>query len=115
MAYGGVDLTRSSQDSAPFAYGPILVNFLVFFSGVVHALVTLRLGFRCGHLAGNSLVCANFVRITVEDGVQWAASKTFEVQGRCQFVHRMIGCMWVFSFFCSVLKWLYPKVYCGKD
>jgi len=94
----------------------VLVNFLVFFfSGIVHALVTLQLGFRCGIWQDIAWFCANFVGIMVEDGVQSAVLKAFKVRGRYQFYFRMIGYMWVFGFFFwSVPKWQYPKVYCGK-
>ena len=92
----------------------LFINFSVFlFSGVVHALVTLQLGFTCGYWEDISWFCLNFVAILVEDSFQ----RTFRKLGgwtKNQTLGKAVGTIWVFAFFFwSLPKSQYPKIHCG--
>ena len=91
----------------------LFVNFSVFLlSGVVHALVTLQLGFRCGYWEDVSWFCLNFVAMLVEERVQWAFGK-LGGWTRNQALGKGVGMVWVFGFFFwSLPKTQYPKIYC---
>jgi hypothetical protein len=93
--------------------GKLLVNFVVFFlSGVVHALVTWKLGFTCGYWEDIEWFCLNFLGVLVEECMQWVINKGFRL-GKQSTRWKRIGYVWVFGFFFwSLPKTQYPKVFC---
>lgn len=94
--------------------GRLLINFIVFFlSGIVHALVTWKLGFTCGYWEDIGWFCLNFLGILLEEGIQWVYSKCFNVDGKINTTRKVIGFLWVFGFFFwSLPKTQYPKMFC---
>ena len=86
-------------------------TFLI--SGVVHAMITVQLGFRCGYMEDIVFFCLNYAAMLAEELVQ----RTFSPHvGRWQNgpVGRAVGFLWVYGFFFwSVPKQQYPKIYCG--
>ena len=93
----------------------VVVNFLAFlFSGCCHALVSWRIGHRCGIWKGVGWFGGNFGAIVVERGVQTGFRRVFGSQAGKSRWGRFFGYVWVFAFmFWSVPKWQDPKVICG--
>jgi hypothetical protein len=83
--------------------GRALINFTVFFlSGIVHTLVIWKLGFTCGYWEEISWFCLNFLAIFMEEGIQWVSSKYFLSSRKGITTRKIIGFLWVFSFFSFV-------------
>ena len=86
-------------------------TFLI--SGVVHAIITVQLGFRCGYMEDIVFFCLNYAAMLAEELVQ----QTFSPQVRRWQngpVGRAVGFLWVYGFFFwSLPKQQYPKIYCG--
>ena len=95
----------------------LVVNFLIFFiSGVVHALVTLRLGFSCGYWEDIAWFCLNFAAFILEEAVQRFVHRSRLLRGifRTSRAGKVIGTFWVFLFFFwSLPKTQYPKIMCA--
>ncbi len=82
-------------------------------SGVVHAMITVQLGFRCGYMEDIVFFCLNYAAMLAEELVQLTISPHV---GRWQNgpVGRALGFLWVYGFFFwSLPKQQYPKIYCG--
>ena len=82
-------------------------------SGVVHAIITVQLGFRCGYMEDIVFFCLNYAAMLAEEIVQQTISPRL---GRWQNgpVGRALGFLWVYGFFFwSLPKQQYPKIYCG--
>ena len=82
-------------------------------SGVVHAMITVQLGFRCGYMEDIVFFCLNYAAILAEELVQQTISPHV---GRWQNgpVGKALGFLWVYGFFFwSLPKQQYPKIYCG--
>jgi hypothetical protein len=89
-----------------------LTLLFFFLSGVVHALVTWKLGFTCGYWENIGWFCLNFLGVLVEEGMQWVINKGFR-PGKQSTRWKRIGYVWVFGFFFwSLPKTQYPKVFC---
>jgi hypothetical protein len=109
------DVFGISRASAAYR---LLVTFLVFlFSGIVHALVSWRLGYRCGVWEEVAWFCMNFVAILFEDAVQQGfviVSRRYQWDKSYHTFWKPLGFIWVFGFFFwSYPKVYYPKMYCG--
>lgn len=92
------------------------VGFSVFLiSGIVHACITVQLGFACGYWEDLEFFVLCYVAVLVEEGVQLAASRCIVRCGGWQdgWICRGLGYVWVFAFLFWVLpKHQYPKVLC---
>jgi hypothetical protein len=109
---------RLRQRSMP---GQLVINFIVFLiSGIMHALVTRQMGYRCGAWRDVWWFCANFEAIAAETLLQQLLETLFpQRRGGSKttvpVLERALGFLWVFAFFFwSVPKWQYPKVHCGQ-
>lgn len=93
----------------------VWVNFPVFFiSGMVHALITLQLGFKCGYWEDLAFFVMCNAALLVEEGVQRAASWALGEYWQSGWICRVLGYAWVFEFLFLVLpKHQYPKVLCA--
>ena len=115
-AYGSL-LSRKVLGLLPGSFADrSCVNFSVFLiSGIVHALITVQLGFACGYWEDLAFFVICYAAVLVEEGVQLAASRTFIGRGEWQdgWICRGLGYLWVFGFLFWVLpKHQYPKVLC---
>ncbi|OCK92291.1 uncharacterized protein K441DRAFT_663555 [Cenococcum geophilum 1.58] len=107
-------LFRIDPRSTP---GRLLVAFLIFFlSGMAHAVVTWRIGFRCGWWQDLWWFCANFAGIQVEEVVKVVAKAVLgkKVLRGLPGLERAVGYAWTWGFlFWSLPKLQYPKMMCG--
>ena len=93
-------------------------NFFVFFmSGMMHVLVSWRLGFRCGQVEELQWFCLNFAGILTEEAFQHLVARTWcfrpSGKGWNTFLRRTVGHLWVFLFlFWSLPKYHYPQMFC---
>ena len=98
------------------------------YSGIVHSLVSIRMGFECANWTDVGWFVLNFVAIVIEQALlastRKPVSRAFRSIGldeqrdfkKIGMIKRAIGHLWVFTFFFwSVPKWLYPKTYCGRS
>lgn len=93
----------------------ICVNFSVFFiSGIVHAFITVQLGFKCGYWEDLAFFIMCYAALLVEGGVQRVASGVFGEAWQSGWICRILRYTWVFGFLFWVLpKHQYPKVLCA--
>lgn len=93
----------------------ICVNFSVFLiSGVVHAFITVQLGFKCGYWEDLAFFVMCYAALLVEESAQRAASRAFGDTWQNGWISRVLGYTWVFGFLFWVLpKHQYPKVLCA--
>ena len=94
----------------------ICVNCSVFFiSGVVHAFITVQLGFKCGYFEDLAFFIVCYSALLVEVGVQRVASGVLGEAWQSGWICRILGYTWVFGFLFWVLpKHQYPKVLCAS-
>ena len=94
----------------------ICVNFSVFFiSGIVHAFITVQLGFKCGYWEDLAFFIMCYAALLVEVSVQRVASWVLGEAWQSSWICRILGYMWVFGFLFWVLpKHQYPKVLCAS-
>lgn len=94
------------------AAGRVLVPFLVFlFSGIMHGLITWRLGFRCGWWADIIWFCTQFGAIVLEDAVVSRATASRKLTPK---VRAMIGYAWTWSLLLYSIPTLQmAKIECG--
>ena len=113
-AFGAVLCEKVLRLSSRSFFGRIVVHFLVFFlSGVVHALVTLQLGFTCGYWEDIAWFALNFAALLTEEGVQWLFSMLLTGPNGHRALGKAVGFLWVFTFlFWSLPKSQYPKMHC---
>ena len=91
------------------------VNFSVFLiSGVVHACITVQLGFKCGHWEDLAFFVICYAALLVEEGWQRGVSWVLGGARPKQWICKLLGYTWVFAFLFWVLpKYQYPKVLCA--
>lgn len=91
------------------------VRFSVFLiSGIVHACITVQLGFKCGYWEDLAFFVMCFAALLFEEGMQRAAYRAFGEAWQNGWICRILGYIWVFGFFFWVLpKHQYPKVLCA--
>ena len=114
-AYGSV-LSQSILRLPPGSSADrICVNFTVFLiSGIVHACITVQLGFKCGYWEDLEFFLMCYAAMLVEEGVQCVASRVFSQPWQSGWISRILGYTWVFGFLFWVLpKHQYPKVLCA--
>ena len=82
-------------------------------SGVVHAMITVQLGFKCGYMEDILFFCLNYAAMLAEELVQQTISPHVG-KWRNGPVGKGPGFLWVYGFFFwSLPKQQYPKIYCG--
>ncbi len=82
-------------------------------SGVVHAMITVQLGFRCGYMEDILFFCLNYAAMLAEELVQQTISPHVGMWQNGP-VGKALGFLWVYGFFFWLLpKQQYPKIYCG--
>ena len=93
----------------------ICVNFSVFLtSGVVHALMTVQHGFKCGYWEDLGFFIMSYAALLGEEGAQRATSQAFGRTWQKGWICRVLGYTWVFGFLFWVLpKHQYAKVLCA--
>ena len=114
-AYGSV-LSQGTLRLPPGSIADrICVNFTVFLiSGIVHACITVQLGFRCGYREDLEFFLMCYAAMLVEEGVQHVVSRAFSKSWWSGWTGRGLGYIWVFGFLFWVLpKHQYPKVMCA--
>ena len=91
------------------------VNFSVFLiSGIVHACITVQLGFRCGYWEDLEFFLMCYAALLVEEGVQRAAYSAFGRAWPSMWICKILGYTWLFGFLFWVLpKHQYPKILCA--
>ena len=91
------------------------VNFSVFLiSGVVHACITVQLGFKCGYWEDLTFFVICYAALLIEEGVQRAVSWALGGAWPKQWICKLLGYTWVFAFLFWVLpKYQYSKVLCA--
>jgi hypothetical protein len=98
-------------------FGKLVINSTVFFlSGVVHALVTLQLGYSCGYWEDLHWFCLNFAAIFAESVVQGVLCEVLGEGARSRMMKKTLGYVWVFGFlFWSLPKSQFPKMRCSPQ
>ena len=82
-------------------------------SGVVHAMITVQLGFKCGYMEDILFFCLNYAAMLAEEVVQQIISPHVG-KWKNGPVGKALGFLWVYGFFFWALpKQQYPKIYCG--
>ena len=82
-------------------------------AGVVHAMITVALGFKCGYIEDILFFCLNYAAILTEELVQQTISPHVG-KWKDGPVGKAIGFLWVYGFFFwSLPKQQYPKIFCG--
>ena len=70
----------------------ICVNFSVFLiSGIVHAFITVQLGFKCGYWEDLAFFVMNYAALLTEEAVQRAASRAFGGAWQSGWICRGLG------------------------
>lgn len=117
LCYGSLISRKILGLRAGSAVDRLVINFSVFFiSGVVHALVTLKLGFTCGYWEDIAWFCLNFAALVVEEAVQRFVHRARVLRNisGTSCVGKGFGLIWVFLFFFwSLPKTQYSKIVCG--
>ena len=117
LGYGSLVSRKILRLQADSAVDRLVVNFSIFFiSGVVHALVTLRLGFTCGYWEDIAWFSLNFAALLLEEAVQNFVhqSPVLRKASEKSYVEKGIGMTWVFLFFFwSLPKTQFPKIMCA--
>ena len=93
------------------------VKFSVFLiSGIVHACITVQLGFKCGNWEDLAFFVICYAALLAEEGLQGALSWAFGGAWPNQWICKLLGYTWVFGFLFWVLpKHQYPKVLCAPS
>ena len=113
-AYGSF-LSQKIMNLPPGSFADrTCVNFCIFLiSGIVHACITVQLGFKCGYWEDVEFFLICYAALLAEEGVQRAGSRVFGRLWQNGWICRGLGYTWVFGFLFWVLpKHQYPKVLC---
>lgn len=117
LGWGSLVSRKILRIPAGSAIDRLVISFLVFFiSGVIHALVTIRLGFTCGYWEDIAWFCLNFAALISEGYAQRLIYRSRLLRGifETSCAGKGIGTIWVFLFFFwSLPKTQYPKIMCA--